>query len=225
MKSINPDIFTFYKDLDKNNNREWFESHKPRFKALESEVKDFNEILKFGLEETDDIEKVKMFRIYRDVRFSKNKTPYKTHFGVSFHRKKPNLRGSYYMHLAPQNSFIASGFWNPNPMDLLRIRKDLEMDAQELRDVITDFTFKKVWGELQGDVVKTSPKGFNIDHPNIDLIRHKQFLFIKRFDDKSVLSSDFQEEVIKSFSAIRPFFDLMTNVLTTDLNGVSILDI
>ena len=223
MKSINPDIFTFYKDLDKNNNREWFESHKPRFKALESEVKDFNEIVKFGLEETDDIEKVKMFRIYRDVRFSKNKTPFKTHFGVSFHRKKPNLRGSYYMHLAPQNSFIASGFWNPNPMDLLRIRKDLEMDAQELRDVITDFTFKKVWGELQGDVVKTSPKGFNIDHPNIDLIRHKQFLFIKRFDDKSVLSSDFQEEVIKSFSAIRPFFDLMTNVLTTDLNGVSLL--
>lgn len=223
MENINPDIFTFYKDLDKNNNREWFESHKPRFKALESEVKDFNEIVKFGLEETDDIEKVKMFRIYRDVRFSKNKTPYKTHFGVSFLRKKPNLRGSYYMHLAPQNSFIASGFWNPNPMDLLRIRKDLEMDAQELRDVITDFTFKKVWGELQGDVVKTSPKGFNIDHPNIDLIRHKQFLFIKRFDDKSVLSSDFQEEVIKSFSAIRPFFDLMTNVLTTDLNGVSLL--
>ena len=223
MKSINPDIFTFYKDLDENNNREWFESHKPRFKALESEVKDFNEIVKFGLEETDDIEKVKMFRIYRDVRFSKNKTPYKTHFGVSFHRKKPNLRGSYYMHLAPQNSFIASGFWNPNPMDLLRIRKDLEMDAQELRDIITDFTFKKVWGELQGDVVKTSPKGFNIDHPNIDLIRHKQFLFIKRFDDKSVLSSDFQKEVIKSFTAVRPFFDLMTNVLTTDLNGVSLL--
>ena len=223
MKNINPDIFTFYKDLDKNNNREWFESHKPRFKALESEVKDFNEIVKFGLEETDDIEKVKMFRIYRDVRFSKNKTPYKTHFGVSFHRKKPNLRGSYYMHLAPQNSFIASGFWNPNPMDLLRIRKDLEMDAQELRDIITDLKFKKAWGELKGDEVKTSPKGFNIDHPNIDLIRHKQFLFIKRFDDKSVLSSEFQKEVIKSFSAIRPFFDLMTNVLTTDLNGVSLL--
>ena len=95
MKSINPDIFTFYKDLDKNNNREWFELHKPRFKSLESEVKDFNEIVKYGLEETDDIEKVKMFRIYRDVRFSKNKTPYKTHFGVSFHRKKPNFRGGY----------------------------------------------------------------------------------------------------------------------------------
>ena len=223
MKNINPDIFAFYKDLDENNNREWFENQKTRFKALESEVKDFNELVKYGLEETDDIEKVKMFRIYRDVRFSKNKTPYKTHIGVSFHRKKPNLRGGYYMHLAPQNSFIASGFWNPSPKDLLRIRRDLEMDAQELRDVITDFTFKKAWGKLQGDVVKTSPKGFNIDHPNIDLICHKQFLFVKRFDDKSVLSSDFQKEVIKSFSAIRPFFDYMTSVLTTDLNGVSLL--
>ena len=223
MKNINPDIFTFYKDLDKNNNREWFESQKAKFKALESEVKDFNEIVKYGLEETDDIEKVKIFRIYRDVRFSKNKTPYKTHIGVSFHRKKPNLRGGYYMHLAPQNSFIASGFWNPSPKDLIRIRRDLEMDAQELRDVITDFTFKKAWGKLQGDVVKTSPKGFNIDHPNIDLIRHKQFLFIKRFDDKSVLSSDFKKEVIKNFTAIRPFFDYMTSVLTTDLNGVSLL--
>ncbi len=82
---------------------------------------------------------------------------------------------------------------------------------------------KKLGGNFKEVLVKTSPKGFNIDHPNIDLIRHKQFLFIKRFDDKSVLSSDFQKEVIKSFSAIRPFFDLMTSVLTTDLNGVSLL--
>ena len=92
-----------------------------------------------------------------------------------------------------------------------------------MRDIITDLKFKKAWGELQGDEVKTSPKGFNIDHPNIDLIRHKQFLFTKRFDDKSVLSSDFQKEVIKSFTTIRPFFDYMTSILTTDLNGVSLL--
>ena len=213
----------FLNQLKENNNRDWFAEHKKAFETEQKLAKTFFTSVGDQLGKIDSIERIQIFRIYRDVRFSKNKTPYKTHFGVSFHRKKPNLRGSYYMHLAPQNSFIASGFWNPNPMDLLRIRKDLEMDAQELRDVITDFTFKKVWGELQGDLVKTSPKGFNIDHPNIDLIRHKQFLFIKRFDDKSVLSSDFQKEVIKSFTAIRPFFDLMTNVLTTDLNGVSIL--
>ena len=127
------------------------------------------------------------------------------------------------MHISPGESFIATGFWNPNPADLLRIRKELEMDAQELRDLMASPAFKKVWGSLQGNRVKTTPKGFAKDHPNIDLIRHKQFLFIKKFDDKSVLSSSFQNEVITDFIAIRPFFDYMTNVLTTDLNGVSLL--
>lgn len=223
MNVINPDVFTFYQELKENNTREWFESQKQRFKELEGEVNVFNEGVKEGLELNDEIEKVKMFRIYRDVRFSKNKTPYKTHFGISFHRKKPQLRGGYYMHISPGESFIATGFWNPNPADLLRIRKELEMDAQELRDLMASPAFKKVWGSLQGDRVKTAPKGFAKDHPNIDLIRHKQFLFIKKFDDKSVLSSSFQNEVITDFIAIRPFFDYMTNVLTTDLNGVSLL--
>jgi uncharacterized protein (TIGR02453 family) len=223
MNTINPDVFVFYKALAKNNTREWFEPQKARFKALEAEVKAFNEKVKAGLEETDEIEKVKMFRIYRDVRFSKNKTPYKTHFGVSFHRKKPQLRGGYYMHIAPGDSFLAAGFWDPNPADLLRIRKELEMDAEELQDIISAPDFKKTWGTLEGDAVKTAPKGFAKDHPDIELIRHKQFLFIKKFDDKTVLSSKFKNQVINDYNAIRPFFDYMTNVLTTDLNGVSLL--
>ena len=223
MNTINPDVLTFYKSLSENNNRKWFENEKSRFKSLESEVKAFNNTVKNGLERTDNIEKVKMFRIYRDVRFSKDKTPYKTHFGTSFHRKKPNLRGGYYIHIAPNKSFIATGFWNPNPLDLLRIRKELEIDAQELRDILAASDLKKVWGDLKGDFVKTAPKGFSKDHPNIDLIRQKQYLFIKNFEDKSVLSSDFQKHVIDNFTSIRPFFDYMTNVLTTDLNGVSLI--
>ena len=223
MNTINPDVFVFYKALAKNNTREWFEPQKARFKALEAEVKAFNDEVKAGLEETDEIEKVKMFRIYRDVRFSKNKTPYKTHFGVSFHRKKPQLRGGYYMHIAPGDSFLAAGFWDPNPADLLRIRKELEMDAEELQDIISAPDFKKTWGTLEGDTVKTAPKGFAKDHPDIELIRHKQFLFIKKFDDKTVLSSKFKNQVINDYTAIRPFFDYMTSVLTTDLNGVSLL--
>jgi len=223
MNTINPDVLIFYKSLSENNNRKWFENEKSRFKSLELEVKDFNNSVKNGLERTDNIEKVKMFRIYRDIRFSKDKTPYKTHFGTSFHRKKPNLRGGYYIHIAPNKSFIATGFWNPNPLDLLRIRKELEIDAQELRDILAAFDLKKVWGDLKGDFVKTAPKGFSKDHPNIDLIRQKQYLFIKNFEDKSVLSSDFQKHVIDNFTSIRPFFDYMTNVLTTDLNGVSLI--
>ena len=223
MKKINPDLFKFYNSLSENNFRDWFELHKARFKYLEAEVIMFNEIIKTGLEETDEIEKVKNFRIYRDVRFSKNKTPYKTHFGVAFHRKKPKLRGGYYLHLTPRNSFIATGFWNPNPIDLFRIRKELEIDAQELRDIIAATEFKNVWGGVQGDKVKTAPKGFSKDHPNIDLIRHKQFIFIKKFNDKAVFSPNFYKQVISDFIAVRPFFDYMTNVLTTDLNGVSLI--
>ena len=223
MNTINPDVFKFYRALEKNNNREWFEPQKERFKVLEAEIKAFNDGVKTGLEESDEIEKIKIFRIYRDVRFSKNKTPYKTHFGISFHRKKPNLRGGYYLHIAPQNSFIATGFWNPDPKDLLRIRKELELDGDELLEIINKNNFKNIWGEIQGDSVKTSPRGFSIDHPSIDLIRRKQYIFIKKFDDKSVLSPEFQNQVIKNFKAIRPFFDYMTNVLTTDLNGVSLL--
>ena len=223
MIKINPDILVFYKDLEKNNNREWFEKQKSRYKALESELKVFNEEVKNGLDKEDDIERVKMFRIYRDVRFSKDKTPYKTHVGVSFHRKKPKLRGGYYMHIKPENSFIAGGFWDPNPKDLFRIRKELEFDAQELRNIINEKKFNSIWGELQGEKVKTAPKNFNKKHPDIDLIRHKQYIFIKKFNDKSVLSSDFINEVINNFIAIRPFFDHMTNILTTDLNGVPII--
>ena len=146
----------------------------------------------------------------------------RTNFGISFHRKKPQLRGGYYIHLAPGDSFLATGFWDPSPADLLRMRKELEVDAQEFRDLMAVPAFTKVWGNLEGDAVKTAPKGFAKDHPNIDLIRHKQFLFIKKFNDKSVLSPDFQKEVIAAFTAVRPFFDYMSNVLTTDLNGESL---
>ena len=136
MNPINPDLFTFYKQLSENNNREWFDTQKPRFKALETEIKAFADALKTELNRTDEIDQVKVFRIYRDVRFSKNKAPYKTHTGIAFHRKKPQLRGGYYIHIAPGDAFIATGFWDPNKEDLLRIRKEIEADADEFRSVI-----------------------------------------------------------------------------------------
>jgi len=223
MSKINPDVLAFYKELEKNNTREWFEPQKSRFKGLEAEIKQYAEEIKQGLIETDEIDRAKLFRIYRDVRFSKNKTPFKTHFGISFHRKKPHLRGGYYLHIAPGDSFIATGFWNPDKDDLFRIRKEMEVDAAELREVMADAELQAHWGGLQGDEVKTAPKGFSKEHADIDLIRKKQYLFMKKFTDKEVLSADFQKQILFHFKAIRPFFDYMSNVLTTDLNGVSLL--
>lgn len=224
MLGINPEVFNFFKTLAQNNNREWFESHKPDFKVLESEVKEFLKEIERALQLHDKIDKSKIFRIYRDVRFSKNKTPYKTHFGMVFHREKPALRGGYYIHLEPNNSFLGVGFWAPEPKDLFRIRKELELDAKEFREIMADPTFEKYWGRLQGDEVKTAPKGFSKEHPNIDLIKKKQFTFHKKISDKQVISKNFSTLVDEHFVHIRPFFDYMSSVLTTDLNGESLLD-
>ena len=223
--TVPKEIFTFFKKLEKNNNREWFNEHKPEFKSLETELKGFYTAALEKLQKHDAIDKMKIFRIYWDVRFSKNKTPYKTHLGGSFARTKPRLRGGYYVHIAPNNeSFIATGFWEPHKDDLLRIRKELELDADEFRKLINAKKFKSIWGDLVGDEVKTAPKGFSKEHADIDLIRKKQFIFTKKFTDKEVISPDFLMEVDKSFKAIRPYFDYVSDVLTTDLNGVSLID-
>ena len=194
-----------------------------RFKALEAEVKQFSADLVNVMNEHDTIDKFKLFRLYRDVRFSKDKTPFKTHFGISFHREKPALRGGYYLHIKPGDNFIASGFWMPSKEDLLRIRKEMEIDPQEFRDLMEAPNFKAVWGNLEGEEVKTAPKGFSKEDPNIDLIKKKAYLFTKKYSDKEVLSKGFLTQVNNDFKAVRPFFDYMSSVLTTDLNGVSLL--
>ena len=218
------EVFDFFKKLEKNNNRDWFNDHKTEFKAIETNVKAVYNAVFESLKKHDDVDKLKLFRIYRDVRFSKNKAPYKTHFGGSFHRTKPKLRGGYYLHIQPNNeSFIATGFWEPAPADLLRIRKEFEMDATEIRAILKDKTFSTIWGNFVGDEVKLAPKGFSKDHKNSDLIKKKQYIFVKKYTDSEVLSDGFIEDVNKSFKAIRPYFNYMSDVLTTDLNGESII--
>ena len=153
MTQVPKDTFTFLKSLKKNNNREWFETHKTEFKALEAEIKKVAEAVTTALNQEDRIEKTKLFRVYRDVRFSKDKTPYKSHFAIAFHREKPHFRGGYYMHISPGNSFVAGGFWNPNKEDLFRIRKELEVDAEEYNRIVEEATFKAVWGSNVGEGV------------------------------------------------------------------------
>jgi len=222
--TISKETLKFFKNLEQNNNRDWFNDHKTEFKKIETSAKKVYNTVLNNLKIHDDVDGLKMFRIYRDVRFSKNKAPYKTHFGGSFHRTKPHLRGGYYLHIQPNNeSFIATGFWEPAPTDLLRMRKEFEMDDQEIRKIISDKEFKSVWGDFVGDEVKSAPKGFNKDHTAIDLIKKKQYIFIKKYTDEQVLSPDFLSDIDTSFKAVRPYFDYMSEVLTTDLNGVTII--
>jgi uncharacterized protein (TIGR02453 family) len=222
---ITKDVIQFLNRIKKNNNREWFTEHKKEFKAIEVDVKGFYNSLMEELNTHDEIEKLKMFRIYRDVRFSKDKTPYQHHFAGSFSRSGARLRGGYYLRIRPGGeSFMACGFWQPEKEDLLRIRKELELDNSEFNKVVNEKAFKKAWGELQGEELKTAPKGFDKEHPNIDLIRKKAFVFTHEFTDKDVLAAGFFNDVSARFMAIRPFFNLMGDILTTNLNGESLLD-
>lgn len=220
---LSSDIFRFFKQLEQNNNREWFEVHKSEFKALETSVKQFGETLKDQLNKHDSVDRFKLFRIYRDVRFSKDKTPYKTHFGLTWHRTKPELRGGYYLHLKPNDIFLACGFWDPNPADLKRIRQELAMDGAEYRSIINNPAFKGIWGELQGNAVKTAPKGYAKDHPNIDLLRFKQHIFMIRYAEKEVAATDFLDRLDAALQAVRPFVDFMSAVLTTNADGESLV--
>jgi uncharacterized protein (TIGR02453 family) len=142
---------------------------------------------------------------------------------MAFHRAKPELRGGYYFEISADESFIAVGFWNPNKEDLLRIRKEIEIDGEELKSIINQKKIKDIWGEIIGEELKTSPKGFDKDHEHIDIIKKKQFIFIKKLKEEDILDKNFQKELVNYFISIRPFFDYMSGVLTTNLNGESII--
>ena len=213
---------SFFKKLKKNNNREWFAENKPKFKELEKEIKAFGEELKDRLNEFDNVDRFKLFRIYRDIRFSKDKTPFKTHFELYWNRLKPRLRGGYYLHISPNNNFLACGFWDPNPKDLYRIRKEFLHDANEFRKILKSKEIYSNWGNLEGTELKTAPRNFDKNHPDIDLIRKKQFVFKINYSDKEVLEKRFIDKIELSLKTIRPFLNYMTDVLTTDENGESL---
>ncbi|WP_271405391.1 DUF2461 domain-containing protein [Tenacibaculum soleae] len=214
----------FLQNLKENNNREWYAEQKDTFKEVQNHAKDFYTQIREDLEKHDDIDKFKLFRIYRDVRFSKDKTPYQPHFAGSFSRKGKHLRGGYYLRIRPGESFLAGGFWEPNKEDLLRIRKEIEMDASDFRDILKNKEFVQLFGEkFEGAELKSAPRGFDKNHPDIDLLRKKGFIAVRNFTDKEVLSKDFLSEINKSYKALRPFFDLFSDILTTNLNGESLI--
>ena len=223
--TIPKSTFTFLKNLKKNNNRDWMQANKKEYQAGEKALKAFYADVEAGLNETDEISKVKVFRINRDIRFSKDKTPYNVHRSVSFSRAGAHRRGGYYLRLEPGKSAMAGGFFGPEAPDLLRIRKEFEMDSDRIREILSDKEFDKAFGGFNTDyAVKTAPKGFSKDHPDIDLIKLKSYFVVHNFTDAEVFADDFRDKLLHHYELLRPFFDYMSEVLTTDLNGVSLLD-
>ncbi|OKS85429.1 DUF2461 domain-containing protein [Mucilaginibacter polytrichastri] len=225
-KHVPASALIFLKLLAQNNNRDWFNAHKEQFIEQQTYIEAFAGLLLAELNTHDVIEtlsgKKSLYRIYRDTRFSTDKTPYKGGWSGNFKRATKLRRGGYYFHIEPGNNFVGGGFRNPNAADLKLIRNDIAFDDAPLRNILQSESFISTFNVLQGEQLKTVPQGFDANNAGIDLLRYKQFLLIRKFTDEEVLSSSFLKEASRTFKNMRPFFDYMSSVLTTDINGLEI---
>ncbi|SEQ45849.1 DUF2461 domain-containing protein [Neolewinella agarilytica] len=231
MSIIKKSTLTFLKKLAQNNNRDWFQENKKLYEAARENTAEFADALLEKLRESDVLEtmngKKSLYRIYRDVRFSKNKMPYKTNFAGGFTRDGKLRRGGYYFHLTPDGtqsdfiggSMVGGGFYGMETHDLKRIREELAVDAAPLREIMADKDFQRIFGDMRGEKLKTAPRGYDKNHPDIDLLNHKQFYAFRSFSDKEVTSAGFLDQAHEAMLALRPFFDYFSDVLTTDANG------
>jgi uncharacterized protein (TIGR02453 family) len=224
---INKDSLDFLNDLSQNNNRDWFNTHKERYLEAQGNIAAFAGTLIVEMNKHDHIETVSgkksMFRIYKDVRFSKEKTPYNQHWSAALKRATKLRRGGYYIRIEPGNSRAVSGFFGPVPDDMKRIREDIDANYDNWRKMLANPMLVKTFGNMRGEKLGTAPRGYAKDHPAIDLLRYKQFLFRREFTDEEVLSPDFLYLVNDTFKKMRPFLNYMSEVLTTDANGVSVI--
>lgn len=223
MTTIHPSTLKFLKDLAKHNDRDWFNAHKQSYLDAQQNMSDFIDRLIVEMNKHDELDNVSgkksLYRIYNDVRFSKDKSPYNVRFAFSLSRSTKLKRGGYYVHIRPGGSYLSCGFFGPNPADLNRIRQDIDINYDQWNKILRSKSIASNFEPLAGDKVLTAPRGFDIKHPGIDLLRHKQFILRHYFSDAEVTSSDFLKKVNKTFKAVRPYFDHMSELLTTDLNG------
>jgi uncharacterized protein (TIGR02453 family) len=217
---ILPSTLEFLKNLKENNTREWFAAHKTEYESAKDNFKSFvNQLLKqltpleeqFGLMKAEDT----MFRIHRDVRFSKDKVPYKTHWSAYFCRggKNSELAG-YYMHIeADTNYFVAGGKWMPQGDLLKKIRQEIDYNVDEFLQIIENAEFKKYFGELEADRLKTVPKGYHKDHPHLSLIQLKSFIASTALSEQEVLSENLDKLVLERFKAMKPLIDFLNQAI------------
>lgn len=204
--------FDFLGELVDNNNREWFQANKARYDKARENVIDFvGEVIPL-LHKVDpsvaiDLDPKKcVMRIYRDIRFSKNKTPYKNNFGVSLPTLNSKLGGvEYYLHIQPGKSFIAGGYWMPEAAHLKAIRQEIDYNADELKAIIDDKEFVKLFGDFRSqDQLKTVPREYSAHNENIDLLKLKSFIVMHQLKDSDLQKADCPAYIAKVCSKIYP---------------------
>jgi uncharacterized protein (TIGR02453 family) len=217
MSNLAP-VLDFLSELEKNNARPWFESHRKEYQ----EAKElFEELVSQVIDEYRPVEdlgdisaKDCIMRIFRDVRFSKDKSPYRTSMGASIAAGgRKSWRNAYYLHIEPHNrSMIAGGLYQPAPEQILRFREAVSRKREEFKAIISEPAFKQYFGSLQGEKLKTAPRGFALDNSEIELLRLKDVTAVHALSDAAVLSDGLIDEIIAVFTALKPFLDYLNNL-------------
>ena len=212
----------FLKDLNKNNNKAWFDANRKAYDAAKESFETFVASVIQELGKSDkEIAALKakecMFRINRDVRFSKDKSPYKTNMGASIKRggKKSPYAG-YYFHLEPGKSFVGGGVWMPDPSGTKKIRQEISYCFDEFRGIVGGRKFKSVYGELDRDkefTLVNLPKGYEKDDPAAEYLKLKSWLATKELDDAIVTSKGLKKTVVDAFVTLQPLLAFLNRPL------------
>jgi uncharacterized protein (TIGR02453 family) len=208
----------FLKALKRNNNRAWFQAHRSEFEQASSRFEAFVGALIDELRPTEDLRgltpKDCIFRIYRDVRFSRDKTPYKTHMGAYVAPGGRKLmRVGYYVQVSPgDDSMLAGGLHDPDPKQLDKFRQAISRDAAPFKKIVGARAFRQYFGDVEGDKLKSAPRGYSKDHPEIELLRMKQVTVYHGFTDSEVLASDIVKRIVSGCKLMKPFLIYLDSV-------------
>jgi len=209
----------FFKALKKNNDREWFQPRKEQYvqfvqQPMTELVLALNEQLeRFAPEYVADPKKA-IFRIYRDTRFSADKTPYKTHIGAFFSRRGVSSGAGLYMHFSDNSTFVGGGVYHPERDVLLAVRQHVRDNHQELRKILSQSKVKTIFGEMGGDRLTRVPKGFDPEHPAAELIKHKDWLLSSELEPSAATTAGVYTEVLSRFRLIVPFLEFFNQPLS-----------
>jgi uncharacterized protein (TIGR02453 family) len=213
--------FSFLKKLSRNNNREWFEKNKAEFLVIKGQFEDFISDIYPQLVEADESlagqdPKKFVFRIYRDVRFSKDKRPYKTFLSAGI---SPSGRGmgkpGYYIQFEPgSKSFVCTGLYSPPPETLAKVRQEIDYSGDRLDALIKDKTFRKNFPEFWlGDVLKTMPKGYAKDHPHAEWLKLKSFVVMRRLPDEEIFKKNFSKKLVEIIHSGKPLNTFLSEAM------------
>jgi uncharacterized protein (TIGR02453 family) len=218
---INASTLTFLKNLKKNNNKEWFDKNKEKYlEAKDNVAKTIDAFLKeiclFDRKYNSLTSKDCLFRIYRDVRFSKDKRPYKNNLGASINvGGKKAVNAGYYLHIEPGKSFLAGGIWMPQGDILKKIRQEIDYNSKQINKIISQKDFKNYFGKLDEEYkLKTTPKGYDKDHPDIELLRLTSYIVWHEFTDKEIISSGFVKQLGKGSKLMKPLLDFLNTAIS-----------